>query len=164
MNDYIVMRDMRWPDLKPRARNIPYSYVFESTSLSMSEYSNCPESTAKKTIITVKTENRKSSIVEVDLKFFMSGAPMVALDSKDMEFCIIAALLLIIYSISSYFCTYILAWFCKTPSISYAKSQAVYPLSFTFYFICISLALSFRYSSKSVRLMGLIACSTRSKT
>ena len=57
---FIVIIPIRYSFLNPRALSMPYSYVFESTSDSMSEYSSMVERIAKKTITVKRVAFKKA--------------------------------------------------------------------------------------------------------
>ena len=72
-----VIRSMRCRFMKPRARNIPYSYVFPSTSASISENTRKLARIDRKTIAVRKVEFRKSCTSAVNLNCFIRGVVMV---------------------------------------------------------------------------------------
>ena len=53
--------------LKPRARNMPYSYVFESTSANISEYRSMADSKARKMRIGTIDPSKNALIVPTAL-------------------------------------------------------------------------------------------------
>ena len=60
--------------LKPRALSIPYSYVFESTSESINEYSSIDESMPKNMMIVSRFPSKNDLIKLVYLNCFSRGA------------------------------------------------------------------------------------------
>ena len=79
-----VINSMRCRFMKPRALNIPYSYVFPSTSANISEKTKKLAMMERKTIVVMKVESRKSWTRDVSLNCFISGVKIVELERRVM--------------------------------------------------------------------------------
>lgn len=72
-----VINSIKCLFMKPRALNIPYSYVFPSTSASISEKTSILASMDKKMIVVKKVELKKSLMIAVSLNWETSGVAIV---------------------------------------------------------------------------------------